>query len=146
MGATGNQEVLACGLTDETQMCFPVQCLPWFVLFPSYVQVHRIQRMPGYEPPVQQDFILHNNCLRKGNRVSKAWFDVFLLKRTCVKLYLPYSFLRRTWIITFLEIVMTYTPPCPLVPVMFFQVLHSSKRANSVMIWKLFMEYVFLQC
>lgn len=104
VGATGNLEVLACGLTDETQMCFPVQCLPRFALFPVYVQVHRIQRKPGYEPLVHHDFILHNNCSRKGNRVSEAWFDVLVLKITCVKLYLPYSCLKGPWTIACLEI------------------------------------------
>lgn len=104
MGATGNLEVLACVLTDETQMCFPVQCLPRFALLPVYVQVHRIQRKPGCEPPIHHDFILHNNRLRKGNRESEAWFDVLILKITCVKLYLPYSCLKGAWTMTFLEI------------------------------------------
>lgn len=72
--------------------------------FQSMSQVHRIQRKPGYEPLVHHDFILHNNCLRKGNRVSEAWFDVLVLKITCVKLYLPYFCLKGPWTITCLEI------------------------------------------
>lgn len=86
-GAAGNLEVLACGLTDETQMCFPVQCLPWFALFPADVQVHRIQRKSGYEPQVQQDFILQNKWMRKGNREELGLMCSFL-KRTLFALLL----------------------------------------------------------
>ena len=72
---------LSVDSADEIQCAFQCSVSQGIALFPAYVQVNRIYRKPGYETPVQQDFILHNNCLRKVNRVSEASFAMFLFKR-----------------------------------------------------------------